>query len=65
MAVRFVTGRNGADRTDKLLELCFFEAKSDDTKPIFILVPEKYTYEMEKKLSEKLEDNNNTDSISE
>lgn len=62
MAVRFVTGRNGADRTDKLLELCFFEAKSDDTKPIFILVPEKYTYEMEKKLSEKLEDNNNTDS---
>lgn len=61
MSLGFITGRIGANRTEKLLELCFKEAKTNDTKPIYILVPEKYTYEMEKKLSEMLEDENNTD----
>ena len=41
MAVGFITGRFGADRTDKILELCFEEAKREDKKPIYILVPEK------------------------
>lgn len=53
MGVGFVTGRMGANRTDKLLDLCFEEAKYKKDKPIYILVPEKYTYEMEKKLSER------------
>lgn len=61
MAVGFITGRFGADRTDKILELCFEEAKREDKKPIYILVPEKFTYEMEKRLSEKLEDEKNVD----
>ena len=61
MAVGFITGRFGADRTDKILELCFEEAKREDKKPIYILVPEKFTYEMEKRLSEKLEDEKNID----
>lgn len=61
MAVGFITGRFGADRTDKILDLCFEEAKREDKKPIYILVPEKFTYEMEKRLSEKLEDEKNID----
>lgn len=61
MAVGFITGRFGADRTDKILELCFEEAKREDKKPIYILVPEKFTYEMEKRLSEKLENEKNID----
>lgn len=61
MAVGFITGRFGADRTKKLLELCFEEARRDDRKPIFILVPEKFTYEMEKRLSEMFEDEKNID----
>ena len=61
MAVGFITGRIGADRTDKILDLCFEEAKREDKKPIYILVPEKFTYEMEKRLSEKLEDEKNID----
>ena len=61
MAVGVITGRFGADRTDKILELCFEEAKREDKKPIYILVPEKFTYEMEKRLSEKLEDEKTID----
>ena len=52
MAVGFITGRFGADRTDKILDLCFKEAKREDKKPIYILVPEKFTYEMEKMIKE-------------
>lgn len=54
MGVGFITGRMGSDRTQKLLDLCFEEAKNNDSKPIYILVPEKFTYEMEKRLSERL-----------
>lgn len=53
MGVGFITGRNGCNKTDKILDLCFEEAKKESTKPIYILVPEKYTYEMEKKLSDR------------
>ncbi len=52
MAVGFITGRFGADRTDKILDLCFEESKREDKKPIYILVPEKITYEMEKSIKE-------------
>ena len=52
MAVGFITGRFGADRTDKILDICFEEAKREDKKPIYILVPEKFTYEMEKSIKE-------------
>lgn len=61
MALGFVTGRLGSKREDYLFDLCFKEAKEKDTKPIYILVPEKYTYEIEKKLSEYLEKKENID----
>lgn len=54
MGVGFITGRMDCDRSEKLLDLCFEEARYNDSKPIYILVPEKFTYEMEKKLSERL-----------
>lgn len=53
MGVGFFIGRNGCNKTDLMLDRCFEEAKINSQKPIFILVPEKYTYEMEKKLSER------------
>ena len=52
MAVGFITGRFGADRTDTILNLYFEEAKREDKKPIYILVPKKFTYEMEKSIEE-------------
>lgn len=50
MAVGFIIRTFGADRTNKILEFCFEEAKREDKKPIYILVPEKFTYQMEKGL---------------
>src|SRR3712207_7239810 len=54
MSVGFIWGRMPSDRTKKVFDLAFEEAKSSSQKPIYILVPEKYTYEMEKKLSQRL-----------
>ncbi|MEG0250083.1 MAG: helicase-exonuclease AddAB subunit AddB [Peptostreptococcus sp.] len=54
MGVSFITGRMGCNKTDKILDLCFQEAKKESQKPIYILVPEKYSYEMEKKISQRL-----------
>lgn len=54
MGVGFIKGRIGSDRSQVLLDLCFKEARSGSRGPIFILVPEKYTFEMEKKLSLRL-----------
>lgn len=54
MAVSFITGRIACNRTEKIFDICFEKAMEKSRKPIYILVPEKYSYEMEKKLSEKL-----------
>ncbi|SFE51217.1 PD-(D/E)XK nuclease family protein [Peptostreptococcus sp. D1] len=54
MGIGFVIGRMDCNKTDKLLDLCFEEAEKFDEKPIYYLVPEKYTYEIEKKLSDRL-----------
>lgn len=54
MAVSFITGRIPCNRTDKILDICFEKAQEKSRKPIYILVPEKYSYEMEKRLSERL-----------
>lgn len=53
MSVCFIKGRNGSKREDKILDICFEKANSNKYKNIFILVPEKYTFEMEKSLSER------------
>lgn len=54
MAVSFITGRIACNRTEKIFDICFEKAMEESRKPIYILVPEKYSYEMEKKLSEML-----------
>ena len=48
MGVGFIKGRIGSDRSQALLDLCFKEARSGSRGPIFILVPEKYTFEWKK-----------------
>lgn len=53
MSVCFINGRNGSNRERKILDVCFEKSKFNEYKNIFILVPEKYTYEMEKFLSER------------
>lgn len=54
MGVGFITGRLCTNRLEKIFDLCFEEAKSDSMDPIYILVPEKYSYEVEKRFSERL-----------
>ena len=54
MGVGFVTGRLCTDRLDKIFDICFEEAKIESRDPIFILVPEKNSYEVEKRFSERL-----------
>lgn len=54
MAIGFITGRMGTDRTSVLLDMVMEDAKINSNKPIIILVPEQYTHEMEKKVSERL-----------
>lgn len=57
MTVNIIAGRVGYGKTSKALDLAIKEAQKNNDKPIVFLVPEKYTYEMQKKLSEKLIDN--------
>lgn len=61
MALGFVFGKREEKLTDYVFDLCFKEAKKDDTKPIYIIVSEKYTYETEKKLAKYFEDEKNKD----
>ncbi|WAW14333.1 PD-(D/E)XK nuclease family protein [Peptostreptococcus equinus] len=55
MSVGFIIGTNKTDRTNVMLDMCLQEAKNKSDKHIFILVPEKYTFEMEKRLAHRLE----------
>lgn len=62
MALKFVFGKMGANVNDYIFDICFKEAQNEDTKPIYIIVSEKYTYEMEKKLAKYFEEKKYTDS---
>ena len=52
MGVRFILGRSGCGKTEYMLNEIKQKAISEDEKsPIIILLPEQYTYEMEKRVS--------------
>lgn len=52
MGVRFILGRSGCGKTEYMLNEIKNKAISEDEKnPIIILIPEQYTYEMEKRVS--------------
>ena len=52
MGVRFILGRSGCGKTEYMLNEIKQKAVLEEEKsPIIILIPEQYTYEMEKRVS--------------
>ena len=51
MSVRFVFGRGGSGKSTYLLNEIKKRVQDDETTPVIMLVPEQYTFEMEKRMS--------------
>ncbi len=54
MSLRFIFGRGGSGKTTYCLEEISKQVLDDGTSPIILLVPEQYTFESEKRLSNYL-----------
>ena len=51
MVLRFVFGRGGSGKSTYLLNEIKQRVQDDETTPVILLVPEQYSFEMEKKIS--------------
>ena len=51
MSVRFIFGRGGSGKSTYLLNEIKKRVQDDETTPVIMLVPEQYTFEMEKRMS--------------
>lgn len=51
MSVRFVFGRGGSGKSTYMLEDIKRRVQDNETSPVILLVPEQYTFEMEKRMS--------------
>lgn len=51
MSIRFILGRAGSGKTTYLLEEIKKRVQDDEKTPVILLVPEQYTFDMEKKIS--------------
>ena len=51
MSLRFIFGRGGSGKTTYCLEEIGKKVNDGNTSPIILLVPEQYTFESEKRLS--------------
>ena len=51
MSVRFIFGRGGSGKSTYLLNKIKKRVQDDETTPVIMLVPEQYTFEMEKRMS--------------
>ncbi|MBO3443140.1 helicase-exonuclease AddAB subunit AddB [Clostridium sp. CCUG 7971] len=51
MSVRFVFGRGGSGKSTYILEDIKKRVQDNETSPVILLVPEQYTFEMEKRMS--------------
>ena len=51
MSVRFVFGRGGSGKSTYLLNEIRKRVQDEETTPVIMLVPEQYTFEMEKRMS--------------
>ena len=51
MGLRFVIGRSGSGKSTYMLDEIKKKAQENETTPIIMLVPEQYTFEMEKRMS--------------
>lgn len=51
MSVRFIFGRGGSGKSTYILNEIKKRVQDDETTPVIMLVPEQYTFEMEKRMS--------------
>ncbi|WP_195937667.1 helicase-exonuclease AddAB subunit AddB [Romboutsia sp. 1001713B170131_170501_G6] len=51
MSVKFVLGRGGSGKSTYILDEIKNRVKDNETTPVILLVPEQYTFEMEKRMS--------------
>ena len=51
MGLRFILGRGGSGKSTYILEEIKKKAQENETTPLIILVPEQYTFEMERRMS--------------
>ncbi len=51
MSVRFILGRGGSGKSTHILKKIRDRVQDDETSPVILLVPEQYTFEMEKRMS--------------
>ena len=49
MGLKFVLGRGGIGKTTFMLNEIKKRVQDDETSPVILLVPEQYSFEMEKK----------------
>ena len=51
MGLKFILGRSGSGKSTYILEEIKRKAQENEIAPIIMLVPEQYTFEMEKRMS--------------
>lgn len=51
LGLRFILGRSGCGKTERMFKEIKNHLKTDEKTPIIILVPDQFTYEMEKRVS--------------
>ena len=51
MSVKFILGRGGSGKSTYMLDKIQERVQDNETSPVILLVPEQYTFEMEKKMS--------------
>ena len=51
MGLRFVFGRGGSGKSTYLLNEIKTRVQDNETSPVILLVPEQYSFEMEKRVS--------------
>ena len=51
MSVKFIVGRGGSGKSTYMLEEIRERVQDNETSPVILLVPEQYTFEMEKRMS--------------
>ena len=51
MSVKFILGRGGSGKSTYMLDKIKERVQDNETSPVILLVPEQYTFEMEKRMS--------------
>ena len=51
MSVKFILGRGGSGKSTYMLDKIQERVQDNETSPVILLLPEQYTFEMEKRIS--------------